>query len=77
MDAEDAIWSANPAKNECIRILEGGKITDRIKVETNAYACALDTAANLYICTTDIYSGKQGSGKIEVVKVDVPGISIP
>lgn len=42
LDAEGAIWVASPGESaEVVRVLEGGEITDRIKVETFPYACML------------------------------------
>ncbi|MHA1727363.1 MAG: SMP-30/gluconolactonase/LRE family protein [Promethearchaeota archaeon] len=78
-DVEGAIWAANPSNSEVIRILEGGKITDRIKVSTNAYACMLGgkDRKTLFICTTSFFEGKQSSGRIETFEVDVPGAGYP
>ena len=68
-----------------IRVKEGGEILDRIPVETNAYACMLggEDLKTLFICTSNA-SGvdpeaavKEKSGKIEIVKVDVPGAGKP
>ena len=42
LDAEGAVWCANPeGKDSVVRVREGGEITDRIKVDTNAYAVML------------------------------------
>jgi sugar lactone lactonase YvrE len=80
LDAEGAIWVANPSKAEVIRVLEGGEITSTIKVkDTNVYACALggDDGRTLFLCTSQYLEGKRSSGRIEFVKVEVPGIEIP
>ena len=80
LDEEGAIWVANPSKAEVLRVLEGGKITDTIKVKnTNAYACCLGggDGKTLFICTNQFFSGKGLSGKIEFIRVEVPGVEIP
>ena len=85
LDAEGAIWVASPTTASVIRVKEGGEILDRIPVETNAYACMLggEDLKTLFICTSNA-SGvdpeaavKEKSGKIEIVKVDVPGVGKP
>jgi sugar lactone lactonase YvrE len=85
LDAEGAIWVASPTTADVIRIKEGGEILDRIPVETNAYACMLggDDLKTLFICTSKA-SGvdpeaalREKSGKIETIKVDVPGTGKP
>ncbi len=80
LDEEGAIWVANPSKAEALRVLEGGKITSTIKVKgTNVYACALggEDGRTLFLCTCQYLEGKRSSGKIEFLKVDVPGVEIP
>ena len=85
LDAEGAIWVASPATAEVIRVKEGGEILDRIPVETNAFACMLggDDLKTLFICTSKA-SGvdpdaalREKSGKIETIKVEVPGTGKP
>ena len=85
LDVEGAIWVASPSTAEVIRVREGGVILDRIPVETNAYACMLggDDMKTLFICTSNA-SGvdpesavREKSGKIETIKVEVPGAGRP
>ena len=80
LDEEGAIWVANPSKAEVLRVLEGGEITSTIKVKnTNVYACCLggDDGRTLFLCTNQLFYGKQSSGRIEFLKVEVPGVEIP
>ena len=85
LDAEGAIWVASPATAEVIRVKEGGEILDRIPVETNAFACMLggDDLKTLFICTSKasgVYPDaalREKSGKIETIKVEVPGTGKP
>jgi sugar lactone lactonase YvrE len=80
LDKEGAIWAANPLTNEVLRVVEGGEVISRIKIrDTNVYACALggEDGRTLFLCTNQLFQGKSGSGRIEYVRVDVPGIEIP
>ena len=82
MDAEGAIWVADPLGGCVVRVLEGGQITARIDTGRGAFACVLggDECRDLYICTS---SGSGSRAKvaqdasIERIKVDVPGAGIP
>lgn len=80
LDEEGAIWVANPAKKEVIRIFKGGEITSTIKFkDRNVYACALGgiDGTTLFLCTSQYLEGKTSSGRIEFLKVEVPGVEIP
>lgn len=76
LDAEGAVWVASPVGSEVLRVLEGGEVTRRIAVSTQAYACMLGgpDRRTLFIAT----SGQAaGSGCIEIIDVDVPGAGLP
>jgi sugar lactone lactonase YvrE len=66
-----------------LRVEEGGEITERIHVETNAYACALGGPAGrtLFVCTAADHdpqrSREQLTGRIEACEVDVPRAGLP
>ena len=79
LDAEGAIWVANIVNAEVLRVLEGGEITNRIKVSTIAYSCALGGLDRriLFICTSDFAPDRLSTGHIEMIKVDVPGAGLP
>ncbi len=49
LDAENAIWVASPVTAEVLRVREGGEVTHRVKVSTQAYACMLG-GADRYSC---------------------------
>ncbi|MHA2036048.1 MAG: SMP-30/gluconolactonase/LRE family protein [Promethearchaeota archaeon] len=76
LDAEGAIWVAAPGRHRVVRVLEGGEITQQIKVETDAYACMLGGPERdiLFIATS---TAERINGRIEFVKVDVPGVGLP
>ncbi len=83
LDANGAVWVADPRNNETIRVLEGGVVTDRISTgEMGSFACMLGGSKRrtLFICTC-LQSGPDTaalrSGRIETVEVTVPGAGWP
>jgi sugar lactone lactonase YvrE len=83
LDAEGAIWVADPRGNRVVRVREGGEIAQTIPLPgRNAYACMLGGAnrRTLFICTAP-GSGPEREGKtdgkIEIVEVAVPGAGLP
>jgi len=83
LDAEGGIWVAAPHPGEVVRVLQGGDITHRVSVSTRPYACMLggDDGRKLFVCTAgsaipDEVHAMPG-GKIETVKVEVPGAGLP
>ncbi len=82
LDAEGGIWLASPVSACVMRVLEGGEVTDRIAVETQAFACMLggDDGRTLYICTagdSDPEKTQARDGRIEVIGVEVPHAGLP
>ena len=84
LDAEGGVWCANPeGKDSVVRVREGGEITDRIKVDTNAYAVMLGgpDRRHLFICASGSHDPaeiqRNPSASFKVVEVDVPGAGIP
>ncbi len=83
LDAEGAIWAAIPFGQEVIRVREGGEVIDRVKVATGAVACMLGgpDRRTLFIMTAETSQPDEAkaklSGRVEMVKVDVPGAGLP
>ncbi len=83
LDAEGAIWSACPITGRVLRVLEGGEVTDEVRVSRNgAYACMLGgpDRRTLFICTADASDPAATGdrrGRIETVEVAVPGAGSP
>ena len=83
LDADNGIWVASPISNEVLRVKEGGEVTDRIQVETQAFACMLggDDRKTLFIMSAEssnpIDSEKNRSGRVETIRVDIPGAGLP
>lgn len=83
LDERGGIWVASPASNEVLRVEEGGQVTDRIRVDNQAFACMLGDAdrKTLYILTAATSAPaecqQQKSGAIEMVRVDIAGAGLP
>jgi sugar lactone lactonase YvrE len=84
LDAESAVWVASPVTGECVRVREGGEVTDRVQSQARGvYACMLggDDRRTLYLCTATTTGPElaQGisTGWIESVRADVPGAGLP
>ncbi len=41
MDAEGAVWYADVPHQQCVRVREGGEVTDVVGLDRGAFACAL------------------------------------
>jgi sugar lactone lactonase YvrE len=83
LDADGAIWVASPTTNDVIRLKEGGEVTERILADQGVFACMLggEDRKTLYVLTA---SGSDPDdcaarrlGRIETVRVDVPGAGLP
>ncbi|XOV89601.1 MAG: SMP-30/gluconolactonase/LRE family protein [Pseudomonadota bacterium] len=82
LDAEGAIWVADPRGNCVVRVQAGGKILARIDVGRGAFACALggDDRKTLYVCTatgSGPHAEARRDGRIECVRVSVPAAGLP
>jgi sugar lactone lactonase YvrE len=82
LDAEGAVWLANPAGNPAVlRVREGGEVTDRIALDAHAYAVMLGgpNGSNLFICTSASHDpaeiASKSSAQILVTEVTVPGLT--
>jgi sugar lactone lactonase YvrE len=81
LDADGAIWVADPMGRRVVRVREGGEITDTVTVgvPNSAFACALGGpgGTTLFVCTAPTSTPgaalKQMGGRIETVDVAVPG----
>ncbi len=83
LDEAGGIWVASPISNEALRILEGGEVTDRIKVENQAFACMLGgpERRTLHILTSKSSDPgdcvHQKTAAVEVVGVTYAGAGLP
>ena len=75
LDADGAIWVANPQAPECVRVAEGGEILEVIDTGQPCYACMLggNDGRTLFMLTAaGLGSSPEGrTGKVIVAEVDV------
>jgi sugar lactone lactonase YvrE len=84
LDAEGCIWVTCPGATKIVRVKEGGAIAQEIALPgRESFACMLGGAdrRDLFICTAPDYHPEktlqQRAGRIERVRVDVPGAGLP
>ncbi len=83
LDAEGAIWLASPFGAQVLRVHEGGEVSARVPVSTQAFACMLggDDRRTLFILTAEAAlpdeARSKKTGRIETARVDVPGAGLP
>jgi sugar lactone lactonase YvrE len=86
LDAEGAIWVANPRAVDTafLRVREGGEVTDRIAAsEFRAIACMLGGADRKTLYLLEAISSHPseikgpGNGRVRAVQVEVPGAGWP
>ena len=78
IDAEGGLWVASPGTRELFRVLEGGRITDRLDPpQGSAQACALggEDGRTLFVCSTPTHDLEEAlalrAGRVDAVRVDV------
>ncbi|MXP08603.1 SMP-30/gluconolactonase/LRE family protein [Pseudoblastomonas halimionae] len=78
LDAEGAIWIANPLAPECVRYAQGGEVLEVVETgELNCYACMLGGAdgKTLFMVVAPTshrdFASAERKGKIIACKVDV------
>ena len=82
-DAEGAVWVADARGHRVIRVFDGGRIERSVSTGAQgAYACMLGGAdrRTLFICTSSASGPGQAAkrdGRIEQVRVEVPGAGLP
>ena len=84
LDAEGAVWFANPRKGYVARVFEGGDIEHRIDLEPGrgAFACMLggSDGRTLFICSctgSGPAAASKTDGRIETIRVEVPRAGWP
>ncbi len=83
LDSAAGIWVASPISNEAFRVLEGGEVRDRIRVENQAYACMLGgpEGKTLFILTSKTSDpdrcSTEKSARIEYQEGTCAGAGLP
>jgi len=83
LDSDGAIWVADARGNRAVRVFEGGRIGRTVSTGAQgAYACMLggEDRRTLFVCTSSGSGPAMATkrdGRIEFVRVDVPGAGLP
>ena len=83
LDAEGRIWSADPVARRVVLIEEGGRVVEEVATEQSAVACMLggDDGRTLFILTSKGTKPERvagaGTGRVETIRVEVPGAGRP
>jgi sugar lactone lactonase YvrE len=83
LDAENAVWVASPVSAEVLRVHEGGEVSQRVPVSTQAFACMLGgpERKTLFVLTAGSSSPEEckakRDAKVEIMPVEVPGAGLP
>jgi sugar lactone lactonase YvrE len=80
LDAEGAIWVANPTANECLRVRQGGEIAEIVDTGAPCYACMLggDDGRTLFMLTAaGLDAAKTPTGKVIIATVEAPHAGRP
>jgi sugar lactone lactonase YvrE len=83
MDAEGAVWVAAPRPKKLSRVFEGGTVAEVIEFDERLpVACVLGGAdrCTLFLASTPVLGPRStefNQGKVEMLRVDVPGAGIP
>ena len=83
LDEAGGIWVASPVSNEALRVIEGGEVTDRVKIDNQAYACMLggQDGKTLFIMTSKSSHPDEckaeKSAAVEFVTVKHAGAGLP
>ena len=83
LDAEGAVWVADPPGHELLRVAEGGDVLARVATgDRMPVACMLgdEDRRTLYVCTalkTGPRTAEERAGRIEAVRVPVAGAGAP
>lgn len=83
LDADGAVWIANPISPECVRIAEGGKVLEVIDTRQPCFACMLggDDGRTLFMLTASSsgsgHAASAQTGLILVASVDSPRAGRP
>jgi sugar lactone lactonase YvrE len=83
LDADGGVWVAAAAMPLCIRVVEGGGVTDEVRTDAPSYACMLggDDGRTLFVMNapdhTAAVAAGEAKGFVSSVVVDVPRAGRP
>ncbi|MDB5481688.1 MAG: gluconolactonase [Caulobacteraceae bacterium] len=83
LDANGAVWVANPIAPECVLVAEGGEVLEVIETGDPCYACMLggDDGRTLFMLTAPTSIAEEAAaapkGKLLIATVDTPHAGLP
>ena len=83
LDADGAIWVANPVAPQCLRVAKGGEVLEVIETDHPCYACMLggDDGKTLFMLTAagsdSVQAAKTPTGRVLAATVDSPRAGLP
>ncbi len=83
LDAEGAVWVANPVARECFRVAEGGEILDIIETDNRCFACMLGgpDRSTLFMLTSQyslaVEAAVRRTGNVLIAEVGTSGAGLP
>lgn len=83
LDAEGAVWFADPVNGGCVRVAEGGRVLTEVDTEQPAFACMLGgpEGRHLFVLTASSSSPAETAanleGRILVGEVEVAHAGLP
>lgn len=83
LDAEGAVWYADPRHRAAVRVAEGGAELDRVETEQGCYACMLGgpDRTTLFLLTAatsePVAAAETCSARVETTTVAVGGAGLP
>jgi sugar lactone lactonase YvrE len=80
IDSEDGVWLASPAFDRCVRVVEGGEVTDTIDTKgRHAIACALGGAdgRTLFMLTATTVGERDKSKAAKSAAIETTTVRVP
>ncbi|HWF01305.1 MAG TPA: SMP-30/gluconolactonase/LRE family protein [Caulobacteraceae bacterium] len=82
LDADGAVWFANPTAPECVRVAEGGEVLEIVETGDPCYACMLGgvDGRTLFLLTaggSGAAAESAQTGRLQSVRVDTPHAGLP
>lgn len=86
LDADGAVWYADVPNKQCVRVLEGGKVLQTVKLDRGAFACMLGgiDRRTLFLVATE-WRGMEKmaevavarTGQVLTIEAPAPGVGWP
>jgi sugar lactone lactonase YvrE len=79
LDGDGACWYADVPNQHCIRVVEGGRVLQKVEADRGCFACMLggDDGRTLYVVANSWQGGAAADGVVFTRRVDVPHAGSP